>query len=353
MNNKLAEIINSIKPADSATAKLAQKKLDLLTKPQGSLGVLEECAKKYVAARHDISANIANPTILVFAGDHGVVEEGVSACPQEVTLQMLSNFANGGAAINVLTRQFGIDLKVIDLGVAKDCKHIPEIIHKKVAYGTANIAKGPAMTINETELALFAGIEEANKVISSGTTLLGTGDMGIGNTTPSTALYSIFTNTPPKEITGIGTGISNKALENKIKVIEQAIKINKDKLTSTINILAALGGLEIAGICGLILGAASKKIPVVIDGFISSAAAITALKFNESVMDYCYFSHLSAETGHINIMKKLNITPLLDLKLRLGEGTGAALAINIVRAGLNTMNEMATFSEAGINNHNE
>ncbi len=353
MNTKLENIIGSITPANVNVANIAQKKLDLLTKPQGSLGVLEECAIKYVAARQDIFAEIAKPTILTFAGDHGVVEENVSACPQEVTLQMLSNFSNGGAAINVLTRQFGIDLKVIDVGVASECKHISKITHKKVALGTANIAKGPAMTIEEAESAIFAGIDEVEKVIADGATLIGTGDMGIGNTTPSTALYSVFTKSLPVEITGCGTGISEETLKHKVSVIEKAIKINNEKLTDPLNTLAALGGLEIAGICGAILGAAKNKIPIVIDGFISGAAAITAFQFNENVKDYCFFSHLSAESGHINIMKKLNITPLLDLKLRLGEGTGAALAMNIIQAGVKTMNEMATFSEAGIDNHNE
>ena len=354
--NLLETTISKIRPVENSTVEAAQARLDILTKPQGSLGVLEECAKKYAAARGDVFAKIANPVILTFAGDHGVAEENVSAFPQEVTPQMVANFANGGAAINVLSKHAGAKLKVIDVGVACDITPfipqapVAEVLNKKVAPGTANIAKGPAMTLSNVEKALCIGIEVAEDAIRAGSTLIGTGDMGIANTTPSAALYSAFLDIAPAEIAGRGTGIDNEQLVHKIEIIEKALNINKDAVATQdpLKILAALGGLEIAGICGAILAAAANRIPVVIDGFISGAAAVTAIHFNANVKDYCFFSHLSAEAGHKRIMDFLGIKPILDLNLRLGEGTGAALAIPIIEAGVKIMHEMATFEDAGV-----
>lgn len=354
--NLLEKTISKIIPVDKSALDAAQARLDILTKPQGSLGVLEECAKKYAAARGDIFAKIANPVILTFAGDHGVAEEGVSAFPQEVTAQMVANFANGGAAINVLSRHAGAKLKVIDVGVACDItpfipkKTAAEVLDKKVALGTANFAKGAAMTLADTEKALCVGIEVAEDEIAAGSTLIGTGDMGIANTTPSAALYSAFLGIPPAGIAGRGTGIDDERLAHKIKVIEQALSVNKAILDTKnpLEILAALGGFEIAGICGTILAATANRIPVVVDGFISGAAAVTAMQFNKNVKDYCFFSHLSAEVGHKKIMENLEIKPILDLNLRLGEGTGAALAFPIIEAGVKIMHEMATFEDAGV-----
>jgi nicotinate-nucleotide--dimethylbenzimidazole phosphoribosyltransferase len=356
MMSLLEDTLKRITAADTATAEAAQARLDILTKPQGSLGVLEECAKKYAAARGDVSANIAKPVVLTFAGDHGVAEDGVSAFPQEVTPQMVANFANGGAAINVLSKHAGAKLKVIDVGVACDITPFlpPDsqgiVIHKKVAPGTANIAKGPAMTLADAEKALNAGIRVVEDEISAGSTLIGTGDMGIANTTPSAALYSAFLGLTPSEVAGRGTGIDDERLKHKIKIIEQALEVNREviEIGNPLEVLAAVGGFEIAGICGAILGAVAHNIPVVIDGFISGAAAVTAMQFNENVIDYCFFSHLSAEAGHINAMKKLGVKPILDLNLRLGEGTGAALAFNIIEAGVKVMHEMATFGDAGV-----
>ncbi|OGV49217.1 MAG: nicotinate-nucleotide--dimethylbenzimidazole phosphoribosyltransferase [Lentisphaerae bacterium GWF2_44_16] len=343
------KVISQIVPADIKTAELARRRLDSLTKPQGSLGMLEECAVKYAAARRDVFAKISAPAILTFAGDHGIAEEGVSAFPQEVTPQMVANFANGGAAINVLTKHAGVILKVIDIGVAFPCD-FPGVISRKVAKGTKNFVKGPAMSLEETERALAIGMEEAEKVIKAGSTIIGTGDMGIANTTPSTALYSVFLKIAPGQITGRGTGIDDKRLEHKIRTIEKAIEVNKKHLDSPLNTLAALGGFEIAGICGAILAAAANKVPVAVDGFISGAAAVTAIQFNKNVIDYCFFSHISAEAGHKNILKSLGVKALLDLDLRLGEGTGAALAFHIIEAGVKIMQEMATFEEAGVSN---
>jgi nicotinate-nucleotide--dimethylbenzimidazole phosphoribosyltransferase len=343
----IQETLDQIKPIDLSVAAMAQQKLDSLTKPPGSLGRLEECAIKYVAARSDINAKISQPTILTFAGDHGVAAEKVSAFPQEVTPQMVANFANGGAGVNVLARHVGAKLKIIDIGVAAPCD-FPGVINRKIAPGTANMAKGPAMTIEQTRQAIKVGIEEVQKAIDEGATLIGTGDMGIANTTPSAAIYSVLLGISPSETTGRGTGLNCQGLEHKVKVIEKAIEINHDQLSEPLSVLAALGGFEIAGICGTILGATSKQVPVVVDGFISGAAAVTAIKLKPEIKEYCFFSHLSAEAGHRNAMKKLGIKPLLDLGFRLGEGTGAALAFNLIEAGLKIMNEMATFDSAGV-----
>ena len=350
--------ISEIRVPDSSVADSARKRLDMLTKPQGSLGVLEDCAVQYLAARGDLSAEIRDRVILTFAGDHGVAAEGVSAFPKEVTPQMVANFANGGAAVNVLSKHVGARLIVIDVGVACDLKpFLPEhsdavVLHKKVAPGTANIAKGPAMTIREAEKAIETGIRSAQDEIKAGATLIGTGDMGIANTTPSAALYSAFLSLPPEETTGRGTGIDDIRLKHKIEVVKEALAVNREVIRSgtPLGILAALGGFEIAGICGAILGAAAKRVPIVIDGFISGAAAVTALAFDKNVMDYCFFSHLSAEAGHLNAMKSLGVKPILDLDLRLGEGTGAALAMNIIEASVKIIHEMATFEDAAVLN---
>ena len=344
---ELKEIISSVAFPDKEIEKLAWEKLDSLTKPPRSLGILEECAAKYVAARGNLHASIQNPVVLTFAGDHGVAAEGVSAFPQEVTPQMVANFASGGAAINVLSELEGVTVKIIDIGVAADCQ-FPGVIQRKIARGTANMAKGPAMSLEEAEKAIVVGIEEAWKAIDEGATLIATGDMGIANTTPSTALYSVLLDINPSDITGRGTGINDSGLIRKITIVEKAIKVNRGRLNSPLETMAAVGGFEIAGICGAIIGAAMRKVPVVVDGFISGAAAVCAIKMNNNIAPYCFFGHLSADSGHRKIMSKMGIKPLLDLDMRLGEGTGAVLAINIIRAGLAIMNEMATFDEAGI-----
>ena len=354
---KINEITASITPASSEIADLARERLDSLTKPPGSLGRLEECAVKFAAARGDVSAKIAKPTVLVFAGDHGVAADGVSAFPQEVTPQMVANFAAGGAAINALARHAGAELKVIDMGVAADMApflgdNTDAVIYRKIAFGTANIVEGPAMSAEQLERALSAGAEVAFEAIDAGATIICTGDMGIANTTPSAALYSAFLGIPPKGAIGRGTGIDDAGLLRKERAVERALHANYAAVESgdPSAILAALGGFEIAGICGAILEAASKSVPVVIDGFISGAAAVAAVKMKPEVMDYCFFSHLSDEAGHRTAMEKLGVVPLLDLGLRLGEGTGAVLALNLIAAGIRVMNEMATFDEAGVSN---
>jgi len=347
MKSLLDKTLSEIKPADKRIEKAAWKRLDSLTKPQGSLGRLEECAAKYAAARGDVFAKVAKPAILTFGADHGVAAEGVSAFPQEVTPQMAANISSGGAGVSVLARHAGAELRMIDIGIAVPCE-FPGVINRKLAKGTANIAKGPAMSVELCRKALEVGIEEAQKLIEGGSTLLGTGDLGIANTTPSAALYCAYLGTSPAETVGRGTGVDDERLKHKISVVQRALDVNKGSLNSPLETLAALGGLEIAGICGTILGAAAKRVPVVVDGFISGAGAVAAIKMNPAVADYCFFSHLSAEAGHVNAMKALGVKPLLGLDFRLGEGTGAAMAFNIVSAATKIIQEMATFAEAGV-----
>ncbi|OVE73754.1 nicotinate-nucleotide--dimethylbenzimidazole phosphoribosyltransferase [bacterium B17] len=344
---KLELTIDAIKPVDKSLESEIQAHLDDLTKPQGSLGQLEKLAMQYCLVRQTKTPEPPKKKIFTFAGDHGVAAEGVSAFPQEVTPQMVFNMLAGGAAINVLADHAGAELDVVDIGVAAELDG-EGLISRKVKPGTDNFVEGPAMSIEEATAAVEVGIELAEAAIADGITLLGTGDMGIANTTPSTALYSAYLDIPVEDITGRGTGINDDQLNNKAEVIKKALEVNKDLLTDPLSILAAVGGLEIAGICGLILGAAANNVPVVVDGFISTAGAVAAIQMKPEVRDYLFFSHMSQEKGHRVIIEHIAARPVLDLDLRLGEGTGGALAMTVVDAGIKIYNEMATFSGAGV-----
>ena len=344
----LRETLEKIEKPERTLEKEVQNHLDNLTKPPGSLGMLEDIAKKYCIARQTTTPRIGKKAIFTFAGDHGVVEEGVSAYPKEVTPQMVLNMLNGGAAINVLARHANASVNVVDIGVDFDFEDAPGLIKKKINRGTNNIRKGPAMTKEEAVQAIGVGIELANRAAEQGVDLLGTGDMGIGNTTPSAALFAALMPEKVENITGRGTGIDDNKLKHKIEVIKDALEVNKKLLTDPIGTLAALGGYEIAGICGLILGGAANKVPVVVDGFISSAGAIVAYKINPLVKDYMFFSHKSQEAGHTKFLNWIGEKPILDLGMRLGEGTGAALAMTIIEAAIKVYNEMATFDSAGV-----
>lgn len=343
----LHELLAAIKPVDQDIMIQAQVRLDNLTKPLGALGMLEEMAKRMCGIQASLTPSVAQKTILTFAGDHGVTEEGISAVPAEVTPQMVANFLAGGAGVNVLANHVGAEVRVIDVGVAVPVSG-EGLIVAKVKAGTNNIRKGPAMTKEEALAALGVGVEMAGKAIADGADILGTGEMGIGNTTPSAALFASFLQLPAEDITGRGTGISDEALVHKIKVVEDALAVNAAHCHDPLSTLAALGGLEIAAICGMILEASRRKVAVVVDGFISSAAALTAMEMDSSVRDYCFFSHMSAEQGHRLFFEKTGIEPILHLGLRLGEGTGAALAMNLVDAGVKILTQMATFGEAGV-----
>ena len=345
---RLKPILDVITPVDRSLETKIRAHLDNLTKPLGSLGFLEDLAASYCLITGAISPQLGKKRIVTFAGDHGVAAEGVSAYPSAVTPQMVRNMISGGAAINVLAKHVGADLQVVDIGVADPLEDATGLLRRKVKLGTDNISKGPAMSDEDAVQALQVGVDLAIAAADDGVTLLGTGEMGIGNTTPSSALYAALIPCPVAEVTGRGTGIDDDRLQHKIKVIERSLEVNVHLFGNPLSTLAAVGGLEIAGVCGLILGAASRRIPVVVDGFISSAAALVAIRFMESVRDYLLFSHCSAEAGHRTFFERLSIRPILDLDLRLGEGTGAALAMQVIEGAVKIYNEMATFDSAGV-----
>ncbi len=344
----LDQLIASIRPVNETLRAEIQSHLDSLTKPQGSLGKLEDMALRYCMITGTAKPLPLKKKIFTFAADHGVVEEGVSAFPKSVTSQMVANMLAGGAAINVLARQVGADVSVIDMGVDEDFGDARGLLDRKIRRGTDNIANGPAMTEHEAVQALWAGIALALQAADEGVSLIGTGDMGIGNTTPSSALFAALLPCEVEEITGRGTGINDDGLIRKIAAIKKALSINKNRVSSPLSALASLGGFEIAGICGLILGAASRRVPVVVDGFISSAGALVACRMCEPLKDYLFFSHCSNEKGHKTFFSVFGVQPILDLNMRLGEGTGAALAMSIIESSIKIYNEMATFSSAGV-----
>ncbi|NLM51214.1 MAG: nicotinate-nucleotide--dimethylbenzimidazole phosphoribosyltransferase [Firmicutes bacterium] len=345
---KLQNTLEKITPPDREVEKEAQNYLDSLTKPIGSLGVLEEIARKIAGITGEVKPKCPKKASILMAGDHGVVAEGVSAYPQEVTPQMVLNFLAGGAAMNVLSRHAGAELIVVDIGVAADLPDNPILLKRKIAYGTANFTQGPAMTREQAVAALEVGIEVAEECIKKGVSLLGTGEMGIGNTTPSTAITAFYRQCDVKDVCGKGTGLKDDLLGQKIKAVEKAIAVNQPQRNDAIDVLAKLGGLEIAGMAGVMLAAAANRIPVLIDGFISSAAALIASHLHPHAVDYMLASHLSEEPGHAIALEMLGIKPFLRMNMRLGEGTGAALAMPIVDAALKIMHEMSTFADAGV-----
>lgn len=345
---KLNETIQKIEKIDYSLAAKTQKRLDNLTKPQGSLGRLEEFAKQVVEITKNENPSINSKVIFTMAGDHGVVEEGVSAFPKEVTSQMVYNFLRRGAGINVLARHIGAKVIVVDMGVACDLDPHPELVVKKVNYGTKNMSKGPAMEKDEAIRSIEAGIEVFESALGKGIDIAGTGDMGIGNTTPSSAIASVITGEPVEDMTGRGTGIDDKGLSGKIKAIKKAISVNEPDPEDGLDVLSKVGGFEIGGLAGVILAAASKRIPVVIDGFISGAAALIAYKLEPKVKDYMIAAHCSVERGHKLVLRYMGLKPVLDLDLRLGEGTGAVLGMGLIEAGVKILTQMATFQAASV-----
>jgi len=349
-NNQLLleQTIHNIKPVRNELIAKAYERLDNLTKPKRSLGFLEEIAARLAAIVGLEKPRIAGKRVCVFVGDHGVVREGVSAYPPEVTMLMVRNFIIGKAAVNALARRASAQVEVIDVGMADDPGEAQGLVRQNVKRGTANIAKGPAMSMDEASQAVAVGINRAQTAADENISILATGEMGIGNTTPASAMYAAYLGLPVRELVGPGTGLDNQGVTKKIKVIEQALAVNKANCKGALEILAALGGLEIAGICGLCLGAAARSRPVAVDGFISSAGALAAMRICPAVKDYLFFAHVSAEPGHRRFFEKENLRPLVNLDMRLGEGTGAAIAMQIMEDALAIYNEMATFAEAGI-----
>lgn len=348
MDKNLEATLESITPVSPVRIAKAYERLDNLTKPRRSLGYLEELAARFVAIREEPKPIMRGKKVFVFAGDHKVVEEGVSAYPAEVTGLMVLNFIQGGAAINVLARCAGAEVEVIDIGVAKDPGDLKGLLRLNVKRGADNIAKGPAMSTHEAQKAITVGIERLTYAANVGVTMVATGEMGIGNSTPAAALYATYLGLPVSEIVGPGTGLDAEGVARKTKVIEKAIEVNKSRCSGPLETLAALGGLEIAGICGLCLGAAARKIPVVVDGYISTAGALAAMKICPAAKDYMFFSHMSAEPGHRKFFESEKLRPILDLGMRLGEGTGAAIAMQIIQDAVAVYNEMATFADLGI-----
>ncbi len=340
--------LESIKPIPSLRLRNAQTHLDSLTKPPGSLGLLEELAKKYAAIRDTDRPSINRKSVIIFAADHGVTKEGISAYPVEVTPQMVQNFLDGGAAINVLARQQNAEVLVVDIGVNHRFAPHPDLLDRKIAFGTRNLAKEPAMTRAEAKESITIGIQIAIELAEKGVDLLAAGEMGIGNTTASSAIFSTLSGLPASQVTGRGTGIDDKTLDKKISVIQLALDQHSPDPEDPIDILSKVGGFEIGGIVGLLLGAAAKNIPVVIDGLIASAGASLAIKMNPSVRDYIFPSHRSVEPGQEVFFDLIEASPLFDLKMRLGEGTGAVLAFNLIEAAVKIYSEMATFQSAGI-----
>ncbi len=341
-------IIKSVGPLDETSMESARRRQEMLTKPRGSLGKLEELSVRIAGIQATARPQIRDKAIIIMAADHGVVAEKVSLYPQEVTRQMVLNFASGNAAINVLSRHTGARVTVIDMGVIGGTPGGKGIICRMIDFGTRNMAKGPAMTRQQAIDSIEAGINTAEDEIKNGLDIVGTGDMGIGNTTASSAIFAAISKKPVSEVTGRGAGIDDKMLAHKIMTIEGAISINKPDPDDAIDVLAKLGGFEIGGLVGVMLNAAARRIPVVIDGFISSAAALLALKLCPPVRGYLIAAHNSAESGHRLLLNYMKLEPLLDLNMRLGEGTGAALGISLVEAATKALNEMKTFAEAGV-----
>ncbi len=346
-------MLSKIKPVSRVEEGRLQAHLDNLTKPVGSLGRLEELAKDYCLKCGVSYPHIPKKCVVVFAADHGVTQENVSLYPKEVTYQMVRNFLNGGAGINVLARHAGADVKIVDIGVDHvfDNETIQAgLYNKKVIMGTKNMVNGPAMTKDEVISAITAGIEMAGVCVQEGFGLLATGEMGIGNTTAASAVTAVLCHKTPEEVTGRGTGISESVRINKINIIEKSIALNRPDPSDPIDVLAKVGGAEIAGICGFILGAALHKVPVITDGFISTAGALAACRISIHAKDYIFASHVSVEKGHRIQLEQIGIKPLLDMGLRLGEGTGAALAMTLIDAAIKIFTEMATFESAGVSN---
>ncbi|MFA5055544.1 MAG: nicotinate-nucleotide--dimethylbenzimidazole phosphoribosyltransferase [Dehalococcoidia bacterium] len=344
----LEATIANIKQLDGAAMAKARKRQDMLTKPAGSLGRLEDISVHLAGILGQAVPKIQGKLVVLAAADHGVAANGVSAYPQEVTAQMVLNFLDGGAAINVLARHVDARVVIIDAGVAADIPSHPDLISLKIGKGTANMAKGPAMSIEQARRCIEEGIAIAAKEVAKGADMIGTGDMGIGNTTAASAITSVVCGKTPLKVTGLGTGISEEQRKHKAKIIEQAIEINKIDPGDGLDVLAKVGGFEIGVLAGVILGAAAARKVVVLDGFISGAAGLIAYTLCPRVKDYIIAAHLSIEQGHISALKHMGLEPILDLKMRLGEGTGAALAMTVIEGAALCLAEMATFGEAGV-----
>jgi nicotinate-nucleotide--dimethylbenzimidazole phosphoribosyltransferase len=345
--SKIDDLLARITPLQPTALAEARQRQQELTKPTGSLGRLEEIAVRMAGITGQVTPRLQRKAVVVMAADHGVAREGVSAYPVEVTAQMVLNFLHGGAAINALARQAEASVTVVDIGVATEIAH-PQLLARKVRYGTANMLVGPAMSEAEMLQAIHVGAEVITALADKGLDIVAIGEMGIGNTTAASAITACILDLPVAEVTGRGTGLNDQQLAQKIQIIERAIAHNQPRRADPLDILAKVGGLEIAGLTGVILGAAARHIPVVMDGFISSTAALVAYTLKPALGDYLFAGHVSVERGHQLLLARMGLYPLLDLQMRLGEGSGAVLALHIIDGALRTHAEMATFAEAGV-----
>ncbi len=353
METRVENVIGALPLPDEALLASARKRLDSLTKPRGSLGRLEDFAAEYVVMRNDLNARVSRKAVVVFASDHGVVEEGVSAYPKDVTYQMVLNFLAGGAAINVISKHTSTEVLIVDIGVDYDFGHVPGLLHAKVAKGTRNMARGPAMDRETALRAMNEGYRIACELADQGVDLMAPGEMGIGNTTASSALAAVFTGRSVEEVTGMGTGIDDDTHRHKIDVIRRVIEVNRPDPADAMDVLSKVGGLEIAGIAGLILGAASRRIPVVLDGLISTAGGLAAFEFDRGVRNFLFAAHRSVEVGHAVMLERMGLVPFVDLSMRLGEGTGAAIGMDMVQLGMELFHGMASFDSAGVSDKEE
>ncbi|MBI4876663.1 MAG: nicotinate-nucleotide--dimethylbenzimidazole phosphoribosyltransferase [Acidobacteria bacterium] len=347
-NSLFTETLPRIQAVDGSWRQRAEARQLELTKPPGSLGRLEEIANRCAAIFESLSFAVTRPRIVVFAADHGVCAEGVNLFPQAVTAQMVLNFLSHGAAINCLARAGGIELKMVDVGMASSLPAIDALIQRRVAPGTRNFCVEPAMTEAETLAAIGVGIEMANQAAADGCTLLGFGEMGIGNTTTASALTAALTGLDAATVTGRGAGADEVIMARKIGAVERALAVHAERLSSPLNMLVCIGGLEIGAMCGFCLGAAANRLPVLTDGFIATSGAALAVKMHPAVRDYLFAAHSSIEPGHKHLLALIGQRPLLDLQMRLGEGTGAALAMKLVEAAVSAFTRMATFTSAGV-----
>lgn len=343
----LENTLQNIEPLNKEAIKKAWDRLDSLTKPIGSLGELENITAKMAGITGLVHNKINKKNIVIMCSDNGVVEEGVSNCPKSVTATVTNNFTKQITGVYVLSKFTGSDITVVDVGVDVDFNNA-KIINKKIAYGTKNMMNGPAMTREETIKAIEVGIETIDDLVSKGYDLFGTGEMGVGNTATSAAILSVFSGLEVEESVGKGSGITEEQFINKKNVIKKSIEINKPDKNDVIDVISKVGGFDIAGLCGCFLAAAKNRVPIVIDGFIASAAALCAYKLNPLVIGYIFASHLSAEPGAAFIMKEIGLKPMLNLNMRLGEGSGCPLAFNIIEAALYTMDNMGTFEDASL-----
>jgi nicotinate-nucleotide--dimethylbenzimidazole phosphoribosyltransferase len=344
--SELDDLLVRIYPADAAAGAAAQRAFDGKTKPRGSLGRLEELGCRIAAIRGSIPSQL-QPAIVVAAGDHGVAVESVSAYPQEVTWQMVANFAAGGAAVNVLARQAGVRLVVVDAGIAEPFEH--ELVRAlRLGAGTANLALGPAMSVEQATRGLLAGAAIATELVGEGIGIVALGEMGIANTTAASAVAAALLGVDPERVCGRGTGLDDEGVAHKVEIVRRGLAVNHVDSGDALAVLVALGGFELAVLAGVALGAAAERVPVLLDGFITGAAALVAARLAPASVDAMIASHRSSEPGHTLVLEALGLEPLLDLRLRLGEGSGAAVALSLVRDSLALLDEMATFGDAGV-----